>query len=229
VRVSLAAAVEPGEASLRHEDFYCVDPAVGLFVIAEGRGSKGGVVSRMLVRALRQFIVEHQRDALDGVHGQSSSSWTTPGFRLHVAVLDARKIAIDGDDPAHQLVAMCAMLFEGDRLAIVRFGGCTVFRLRDERFEQLSDLAAPGEIQTARLEERDEASRALSIHDAEVGPDDHWLLGTSQLSARFSVEDSRRVIEAWEQRQRSPHKPVVEIANGADGHISVAIVGSASV
>jgi hypothetical protein len=229
VRVSLAAAVEPGETSLRHEDFYCVDPAVGLFAIAEGRGSKGAVVSRMLVRALRQFIVEHQRDAVEGAHGPSSSSATKTGFRLHVALLDARKIAIEGEDPAHRLVAMCAMLFEGDRLAIVRFGGCTAFRLRDDRFEQLSDLAAPGEIQTARLEDRGEASPALSIHDEEVGPDDHWLLGTSRLSARFSVEDSRRVIEAWEQRQRSPQKPVVEIGNGAAGPISVAIVGSASV
>jgi serine/threonine protein phosphatase PrpC len=229
VRVSLAAAVEPGEASLRHEDFYCVDPAVGLFVIAEGRGSKGGVVSRMLVRALRQFIVEHQRDALDGVHGQSSSSWTTPGFRLHVAVLDARKIAIDGDDPAHQLVAMCAMLFEGDRLAIARFGGCTVFRLRDERFEQLSDQDEPGEIQAARLEDRELASRALSIHDVEAGPDDHWLLSTSGLPPRLSEQDSRLVIEAWEQGQRAVHKPVVAVANGTDAAVSVAIVGSASV
>jgi serine/threonine protein phosphatase PrpC len=227
LKVSLAAAVEPGHTSLRHEDFYCVDPAVGLFAIAEGRGSTGGVVSRMLVRALRQFLVEHQRGALESTPGPSSS--TKPGHRLHVAVMGARKIAIDGEDHSHQLVAMCAMLFEGDRLAIARFGGCTVFRLRDERFEQLSDQDEPGEIQAARLEDRELASRALAIHDVEAGPDDHWLLSTSGLPPRLSEEDSRLVIEAWEQGQRAVHKPVVAVANGTDAAVSVAIVGSASV
>ncbi len=99
---------------------------------------------------------------------------------------------------------------------IVRFGGCDVFRLREARFEPLSDGAESGEIQAARLGDREEASRALSIHDVEAGPNDHWLLGTSGLPPRLSEEDSRRVIEAWDQNQRTAHKPIVAVG-GTDG------------
>lgn len=230
MKVSLAATAEPGQAGPRHEDFYCVDTSLGLFAIAEGLGPAGGLLSRMVLRTLRQFMVEHRRDPERAAH-------RLPSHRLHVGLMVAYRALIESAEQADdEAAALCAMLFDGERLAIARFGGCRAYRLRGDRFEQLGEDIFDGEARRTRWQgsdrqDHDEPSLALEIHDVTAEGDDHWLLGTSGLPGALTAGESQLVIDASEANDLpGGRKPVVDVA-ARDGHdaCNVVIVGSASV
>lgn len=231
MKVSLASTAEPGQAGPRREDFYCVDTSLGLFAIAEGLGPAGGLLSRMVLRTLRQFMVEHRRDPERAAH-------RLPSHRLHVGLMVAYRALIESEERADdgEAAAVCAMLFDGERLAIARFGGCRAYRLRGDRFEQLGEDIFDGEARGARWRTRsrqgdDEPSLALEIHDVTAQGDDHWLLGTSGLPDELTAGESRLVIDASETHDLpGGRKPVVDVA-ARDGHstCNVVIVSSSSV
>jgi serine/threonine protein phosphatase PrpC len=230
VKVSLAAAAEPGQAGPRHEDFYCVETSLGLFAIAEGLGPAGGLLARMVLRTLRQFMVEHRRDPERAAH-------RLPSHRLHVGLMVAYRAVIESEEQADdEAAALCAMLFDGERLAIARFGGCRAYRLRGDRFQQLGEDIFDGEARSTRWQsparqDHDEPSLALEIHDVTAEGDDHWLLGTSGLPDELTAGESRLVIDASEASDlRGGRKQVVDVA-ARDGHnaLNVVIVGSVDV
>jgi serine/threonine protein phosphatase PrpC len=229
VKVSLAATAEPGQAGPRHEDFYCVDTSLGLFAIAEGLGPAGGLLARMVLRTLRQFMVEHRRDPARTAH-------RLPSHRLHVGLMVAYRAVIESEEQSGgEAAAVCAMLFDGDRLAIARFGGCRAYRLRGDRFEPLGEDIFDGQARGTRWRNRsradDEPSLALEIHDVTADGNDHWLLGTSGLPDALTASESQLVIDASEASDLpGGRKPVVDVA-ARDGHdaCNVVIVGSASV
>lgn len=233
MKVSLGATVEPGQAGPRHEHFYCVDPSLGLFAIAEGRGPAGGLLSRVVVRTLRQFMVEHRRDPERDAH-------RLPSHRLHVGLMVAYRALLESVEQGDgEGAALCAMLFDGERLAIARFGGCRAYRLRGDRFEQLGEDMFDGEARRTRWQgpdgqdgqDQSEPSLALEIHDVTAEGDDHWLLGTSGLPDELTAGESQLVIDASQANDLpGGRKPVVDVA-ARDGHdaCNVVIVGSASV
>jgi hypothetical protein len=232
VKVSLAAAVEPGQAGPRHEDFYCVDASLGLFAIAEGLGPTGAMLSRVVLRSLRQFIAEHRHDPERAGH-------RLPSHRLQVGLMVAYRAVIDDEDRTDdEAAALCAMLCDGDRLAIASFGGCRAYRLRGDRFEQLGEDILDGQgghawstrWQPPGRQEDDEPSIALAIHDVAADGGDHWLLGTSGIPGELTAGESQLVIDASESGELPGRKPVVDVA-ARDGHTlrNVVIVGSASV
>jgi serine/threonine protein phosphatase PrpC len=230
VKISLASTVEPGQMGPRHEDFYCVETSLGLFAIAEGLGPAGGLLARMVLRTLRQFMVEHRRDPERAAHG-------LPSHRLHVGLMVAYRALIESQEPADgEAAAVCAMLFDGERLAIARFGGCRAYRLRGDRFEALGEDIFDGQARGTRWRNRDrgahgEPSLALEIHDVTAKGDDHWLLGTSGLPDELTADESQLVIDASESSDLpGGRKPVVDVA-ARDGHgaRNVVIVGTASV
>lgn len=230
MKVSLAAAAEPGQTGPRHEDFYCVETSLGLFAIAEGLGPAGGLLARMVLRTLRQFMVEHRRDPERAAH-------RLPSHRLHVGLMVAYRAVIESEEQAgDEAAALCAMLFDGERLAIARFGGCRAYRLRGDRFQQLGEDIFDGEARSTRWqspghEGQDEPSLALEIHDVTAEGDDHWLLGTSGLPDELTAGESRLVIDASEANDlQGGRKPIVDVA-ARDGHnaCNVVIVGSVDV
>jgi serine/threonine protein phosphatase PrpC len=230
MKVSLASTVKPGQAGPRQEDFYCVETSLGLFAIAEGLGPAGGLLARMVLRTLRQFMVEHRRDPERVAH-------RLPSHRLHVGLMVAYRALIESEEQADgEAAALCAMLFDGERLAIARFGGCRAYRLRGDRFEPLGEDIFDGQARGTRWRNRsrgahDEPSLALEIHDVKAQGDDHWLLGTSGLPDALTADESQLVIDASEASDLpGGRKPVVDVA-ARDGHdaCNVVIVGSASV
>jgi serine/threonine protein phosphatase PrpC len=234
VKVSLASTVEPGKAGPRHEDFYCVETSLGLFAIAEGLGPAGGLLARMVLRTLRQFMVDHRRHPERAAH-----MW--PSHRLQVGLMVAYRALVESAEQADgqadgEAAAVCAMLFDGERLAIARFGGCRAYRLRGDRFEKLGEDIFDGEARRTRWQGRgrgthDEPSLALEIHDVRAEGDDHWLLGTSGLPDQLTADESQLVIDASESSDLpGGRKPVVDVA-ARDGQnaCNVVIVGTANV
>jgi hypothetical protein len=218
VRVTLATMVDSGQMSPRHEDFYCVDASLGFFAVAEGRGTTGGFVSRTLIRALRQFVVEHHQQGL-------------PTHRLQVGLTVAYRAIMDAEAGATEdAAAVCALLMGADRVTIARFGGCCASRLCHNCFVPLRDELGPNAPRTLCLPDRDERSLALAIHDLAAQEDDHWLLGTCELSDALTVDDSRLVLQASESTRLTGCKAVVELTvGGSRAPRNVMVVGAASI
>jgi hypothetical protein len=231
VNVSLAVAAEPGQIRPRFEDFYCVEPMLGLFAIAEGAGATGGLVSRTVVRALRQYIVENGREqpAAWPRAGDAQRSPLSDRLRAGLIVAQGAIAGCESWAPGESGAAICGLLFDGDRVAIARLGDCGAYRLRNARFERVRGQPGRDGTTVPRALPGDQSSLALAIHEMEVARDDRWLLGASGLPPELTEADTAAVIDASRSGLSPGRPPVIELAvPGSRTPRTVLIVGAAS-
>ena len=164
-RRTLGAAFAATAASADHEDFHCSDRALGLYAVAEG-SSGGWIVSRTLIRALRQFIAET---------GETDHPWpfswdgnlSHAGNRLRSALHVAAGTVAGARTSA---LSVAALLWSETSVAVARTGECQVYLARCKRVDRVLP-ATPCEDPRDTLFER----HAFLIGEVAREPDDRWL------------------------------------------------------
>lgn len=225
-----AGFTDPGRKRRRNEDSFVIDPP--LFAVADGMGGAqaGEVASRLAASAFREF---HDADDLD------------PEERLVAIIQEAnRRIyeRAEGDSEVSGMgTTITAALVAKDGLVIGHVGDSRAYRLRDGRFEQLTDdhslvadLVRSGRITPEEADvhpQRSVITRALGT-DAQVDVDtftvaterdDLFLLCSDGLTTMVDDEEIRGLMTRASDLDQAG-KGLVKAANRAGGEDNITVV-----
>jgi PPM family protein phosphatase len=225
-----AGFTDPGRKRRRNEDSYVIAPP--LFAVADGMGGAqaGEVASRLAAAAFREF---HEADGLD------------PEERLAAIIQEANRRIFERASDDAQVSGMgttiTAALVDSQGLVIGHVGDSRAYRLRDRRFEQLTDdhslvadLVRSGRLTPEEADvhpQRSVITRALGT-DPEVDVDtftvraeggDLFLLCSDGLTTMVGDQDiSKLLTDARDLEQAG--KGLVKAANRAGGEDNVTVV-----
>jgi PPM family protein phosphatase len=221
---------DPGRKRRRNEDSFVIEPP--LFAVADGMGGAqaGEVASRLAAAAFREF---HDADDLDAEE------------RLVAIIQEAnRRIyerATGDSDVSGMGTTITAALVADDTLAIGHVGDSRAYRLREGRFEQLTDdhslvadLVRSGRLTPEEADghpQRSVITRALGT-DPHVDVDtftvpaeggDLFLLCSDGLTTMVEDDEIRDLVERARDLDQAG-KGLVKAANKAGGEDNVTVV-----
>jgi PPM family protein phosphatase len=225
-----AGFTDPGRKRRRNEDSFVIDPP--LFAVADGMGGAqaGEVASRLAAAAFREY---HDADDLD------------PEERLVAIIQEAnRRIyeRAEGDtDVSGMGTTITAALVAADGLVIGHVGDSRAYRLRDGRFEQLTDdhSLVADLVRSGRLTpEEADAHPQRSVITRALGTDPHvdvdtftvpaerndlFLLCSDGLSTMVDDEEIRDLLTRADDLEQAG-KGLVKAANKAGGEDNITVV-----
>lgn len=183
--LSFAAAGET--AALPSRDFYCAEPALGLFAVTRGIDAdpdSGGLLSRIAGRALRQYIAE------------TAGHDTQTRLSLGLKVAEESVAAILPTDGPKRGVRMCAVLFDSEYAVSVSVG-CSIYVMRKRQLFRVMARRASGPAFS-----RPERLTEITLLDGSAGshPDiarqrrhagDRWLLFSGETTAPIDRPDTQ--------------------------------------
>ena len=214
MRVSFAAATERGHARARNEDFYCAEPALGLFAVADGAGPDAGgwVASRTVIRALRQFVAETQ-------HG-SETTWPCPidpglsmganRLRAGIGMANRSLGACAEQTSSGSSAAIGAVLFDEGMAVVASVGDCRIYLGREGRLTQMSADAHGRAL-------HGEEPVTIEVLEIATRPGDLWLLCTDGLHASVADRTLAATLFAPSQPVAERARQFIDVANAADG------------
>lgn len=246
-RISAAARSVTGRRS-HNEDAYCVERACGLYVVADGMGGyEGGeIASALAIETVRQFFLEHLEDeGITWPWGVDSGMSFTENM-VCVAVRLAHRVVMERREGELQhmgsTVAMIAV--RGEEVVIGHVGDSRVYRLRDNKLEQLTrdhsvynDMRDQGiELgESARRQYKHMITRALGFARDDERPDlrrealapgDVFLISSDGLHDVLSEDEIARVLAAKDPEQACAQ--LVEDAHdaGSQDNITAVVVAA---
>ena len=238
-----AAATDVGRKRPQNEDAYCADPALGLYLVADGMGghAAGEVASWTVADAVRAFIASTQPDDLEEEEeeGEGFEGLSEAGSRLRAAVLAAneqlaRRIAGD----AHlsgMATTLSAMLLAGQRVVVSNVGDCRAYLIRNGTMTQITDdhswvaeqvRAGALTIDAARMHPwRSVVTRALTgfapleidVVELETQPGDLLLLCSDGVHSVVSDEEMLQLLGRQDDDLARRCRALVDQANAHGG------------
>jgi serine/threonine protein phosphatase PrpC len=143
VRLSSHGATHPGRRA-SNEDALLVDPALGLFVVADGMGGHkaGEVAARLAIDAIREFIdLSHNARDLTWPFGYDNSL-SVDVNRLRTAVRMANSRVLEASESQADYMGMgttvVAVLATNEHLAFVGVGDSRVYLLQHGAVHQIT-------------------------------------------------------------------------------------------
>lgn len=142
MRVEAFGLSDVGRVRDHNEDYFKLDPEIGLHVVCDGMGghAAGEVASEMAATALHQFLWE-RRDQLKAFDGSEKAVQEVTNL-LNQAVLAASKTVFDiaaSDKGKHGMGTTCiALLTLGDKGFMANVGDSRLYLSRDAKLYQLS-------------------------------------------------------------------------------------------
>lgn len=231
------AVTETGLVRAKNEDYFCVNPALRLFAVADGMGGHraGEVASRLALEVLERELLERIGRGEDvGV-----------AFAGAVREANSRVWAEAQANPDRQGMGttLSACLLQGGRLFLAHVGDSRIYRLRDGTIEQLTEdhslvyeLAKQGRLEedsaqvsplrnvlTRALGTEEDLSVDLQIRSLRVG--DRLVLCTDGLTNLVTNEEILETVD----RSTDPSSAARElaakaIARGGTDNITLIVV-----
>ncbi|HRP34548.1 MAG TPA: Stp1/IreP family PP2C-type Ser/Thr phosphatase [Gammaproteobacteria bacterium] len=235
-----------GRVREHNEDAVFADMDVGLMVLADGMGgyNAGEVAAELAIKTVvdmvRAGVERETRTSVD-----DSSGLMRQSIVLRNAIIRANKIIWQTAQTQPQCRGMgttiVACLFHDDRVSIAHVGDSRVYRLRKNRFEQLTlDHSLMQELvdrgffsheEALRSANRNYVTRALGVEptvDAEVQeetvkPDDVYVLCSDGLSDMVEEEDIHLTISTFSANLQTGGEQLIQLANANGGRDNVSV------
>src|ERR1700723_4309062 len=141
-KIASVALTDTGKVREHNEDMIGTEADIGLFVLADGMGgyNAGEVASGIAVKTIINLV----RDAIareDLSVPDADTGLTRPSIILRDAIHRANKIIYHTSKTQPQCEGMgttvVACLFHDNKMSIAHVGDSRLYRLRDNRFEQM--------------------------------------------------------------------------------------------
>jgi protein phosphatase len=238
---------DTGRVREHNEDTIGTDASIGLVVLADGMGGykAGEVASGIAVRTVMGLLKDAvAREDLCLVDSQSGLS--RPGILLRDAVQRANKIIYQTARTQTHCEGMgttvAAGLFFDDRLTIAHVGDSRVYRVRNNRIEQLTqDHSLLQELVSRGFYTREEAQRAaarnyvtralgveptvdVEITEAPVERGDLLMLCSDGLSDMVEDEDIQLTVNTFGDNLETLARQLVLLSNENGGRDNVSLV-----
>jgi len=235
-----------GRVREHNEDAVFADMDVGLIVLADGMGgyNAGEVAAELAIKTVADMVrtgVEREtRTSVD-----DSSGLMRQSIVLRNAIIRANKIIWQTAQTQPQCRGMgttiAAILFHDDRVSIAHVGDSRVYRLRKNRFEQLTlDHSLMQELvdrgffshdEALRSTNRNYVTRALGVEatvdpdvqEETVKPEDIYLLCSDGLSDMVEEEDIHLTISTFSANLQTGGEQLVQLANANGGRDNISV------
>ena len=246
-KIRSIALTDTGKVREHNEDTIGEEPDIGLFVLADGMGgyNAGEVASGIAVKTIMNLVREaYQVQQLDGT--DRATGLMRPSIILRDAILRANKIIHQTSKTQPQCEGMgttvVAVLFYNNRVITAHVGDSRIYRLRSDRFEQLTldhsllqelvDRGFYSQEEAARSTNKNYVTRALGVepsvevevreHPVQRG--DHYVLCSDGLSDMVEDEDIHLTISTFNDNLETVAKQLVQLSNEHGGRDNISVV-----
>ena len=246
-KLRAVAATDTGRVREHNEDAIAWDPEVGLFVLADGMGgyNAGEVASGIAVKTIMNLVQEaYATQELAG--SDQDTGLSRPGVILRDAIARANKIIHQTSKTQEKCEGMgttvVAGLFYDDRLIVAHVGDSRMYRLRGDRFEQITldhsllqelvdrGFYTPEEAQ--RVTNKNYVTRALGVEptveveikEHAVQRGDYLVLCSDGLTDMVEDEDIHLTISTFGANLDTVAKQLVQLANDNGGRDNISVM-----
>jgi serine/threonine protein phosphatase PrpC len=166
-KIASVALTDTGKVREHNEDMIGTEADIGLFVLADGMGGynagevASGIAVKTIINLVRDAVMREDLSVRD-----PESGLTRPSIILRDAIHRANKIIYHTSKTQPQCEGMgttvVACLFHDNRMSIAHVGDSRLYRLRENRFEQMTlDHSLLQELVDRGFYSQQEAQRAL--------------------------------------------------------------------
>jgi PPM family protein phosphatase len=246
-RVRFVGQTDTGKVREHNEDTIAFDPEIGLLVLADGMGgyNAGEVASGIAVKTILNLVRESvEREDLRSHDPDSSMS--RPTIILRDAIHRANKIIYQTAKTQPQCEGMgttvVSALFFDNRVAIAHVGDSRLYRLRNDKFEQVTmDHSLLQELVDRGFYSAEEAQRAanknyvtralgvepnvdVEIQEVPVQKGDVYVLCSDGLSDMVEDDDIHLTISTFGDNLDTVAKQLIQLSNDNGGRDNVSVV-----
>jgi protein phosphatase len=246
-KVTSVALTDTGKVREHNEDMLGSEADIGLYILADGMGgyNAGEVASGIAVKTIVNLVREaYQVQDLGGT--DRATGLMRPAIILRDAIQRANKIIHQTSKSQPQCEGMgttvVAALFYDNRLITAHVGDSRLYRLRGDRFEQLTmdhsllqelvDRGFYSQEEAARSTNKNYVTRALGveatvdveIHEFPAQKGDHYILCSDGLSDMVEDEDIHLTISTFSDNLEMIVKQLVQLSNEHGGRDNISVV-----
>jgi serine/threonine protein phosphatase PrpC len=246
-KMRAVGVTDTGRVREHNEDAIQLDPDIGLYVLADGMGGynagevASGIAVKTIVNLVREALVRETLDQPDRETGLNR-----PGIILRDAIQRANKIIYQTSKTQPQCEGMgttiVCCLFYDNRITMAHVGDSRLYRLRSDRFEQLTmDHSLLQELVDRGFYSAEEAQRAtnknyvtralgvepnvdVEIHEEPAAKGDFYLLCSDGLSDMVEDEDIHLTINTFNANLDTVAKQLIQLTNDNGGRDNVSVL-----
>lgn len=245
--LEFASATDPGRVRSHNEDSIGMDPEIGLAVLADGMGgyNAGEVASGIAVAVVsaetKRAVAGRPLHAVDPRTGETEAERIA---RSHAAKANTSIFEAARSQPQYSGMGttLVVALFFDNRVCVAHVGDSRLYRLRGDKFEQitrdhslLQEQIDSGMItrEAAKLSQnKNLVTRALGIdaevdtevHVYETKPGDTYLLCSDGLSDMVGDEDMQLTLTSLQANLQLAAEQLVQQANDNGGRDNISVI-----
>ncbi len=246
-KLRFVGQTDTGKVREHNEDTIAFDPEIGLLVLADGMGgyNAGEVASGIAVKTIVNLVRESvEREDL--TVNDPGSSMSRPSIILRDAIHRANKIIYQTARTQPQCEGMgttvVSALFFDNRVAIAHVGDSRLYRLRADKFEQVTaDHSLLQELVDRGFYSAEEAQRAanknyvtralgvepnvdVEVQEVPVQKGDFYVLCSDGLSDMVEDDDIHLTISTFGDNLDTVAKQLIQLSNDNGGRDNVSVV-----
>jgi protein phosphatase len=236
-----------GKVRDHNEDAIGAQPDIGLWVLADGMGgyNAGEVASGIAVKTIIDLVTEACKREKRG-EIESGTGYMRQTIVLRDAILRANKVINQTAQTQPQCEGMgttlVASLFYDNRVSVAHVGDSRMYRLRGNRFEQITmdhsllqelvDRGFYSQEEAQRSTNRNYVTRALGVEanvdvevqEIEVQKGDYFLMCSDGLPDMVEDEDIHLTISTFSNDVRTVGEQLIKLTNDNGGRDNVSVI-----
>jgi len=245
--LEIASATHTGMVRSHNEDAISSDGEVGLAVLADGMGGynagevASGIAVALITSEMRQAIAKTNLHSLDQADGDLQAIRLLKGI-IAKANTSIYQSASSQPQYAGMGTTLVVALFRDNRLSVAHIGDSRLYRLRDDKLEQvtrdhslLQEQIDSGMITreaARRSQNKNLVTRALGIepeveaeiHTYDARPGDLYVLCSDGLNDMVEDEDIELTLNAMGSNLPLAANQLVQMANDNGGRDNISVV-----
>jgi protein phosphatase len=246
-KIACVELTDTGKVRDHNEDAIGTNNDAGLMVLADGMGGynagevASGIAVKTVVDLVSEAVLREERNALEPETGMMRQT-----IVLRDAVARANKVIHQTAKSQPQCEGMgttiVACLFYDNRISIAHVGDARLYRLRRNRFEQMTmdhsllqelvDRGFYSQEEAQRSTNRNYVTRALGvepvveveIQESEVQPDDVYLLCSDGLPDMVEDEDIHLTISTFSANLATVGQQLIQLSNDHGGKDNISVI-----
>jgi len=236
-----------GKVRDHNEDAIGAQPEIGLWVLADGMGgyNAGEVASGIAVKTILEMVTAACKTEKRG-DIESGTGYMRQTIVLRDAILRANKVINQTAQSQPQCEGMgttlVASLFYDNRVSIAHVGDSRMYRLRGNRFEQITmdhsllqelvDRGFYSQEEAQRSTNRNYVTRALGVEanvdvevqEIDVQKGDYFLMCSDGLPDMVEDEDIHLTISTFSNDVRTVGEQLIKLTNDNGGRDNVSVI-----
>lgn len=245
--IEFGARSDRGRVRENNEDSLLLAPELGLFVLSDGMGglASGEVASRLVVNTIVNHCLDGAENPALPLEGPHVPGASAAGDRLASAIRlanrEVRKAATENPAQQGMGATVVAVRLVDERMILAHVGDSRAYRLRQGRFDQLTEdhsfvaeqvrrgMMTRSEAEQSKLQNvllralGPEPEVLVEINEELLQEDDSILLCSDGLTKELSIEEISAELDNADDVEEAAGR-LVNLANEAGGSDNITVI-----